>query len=86
MRARDWLRSFQTANPADGRRVAIGFLSSSAGAFDLFRLHEDDGVDTKKEREGKQENTFSGREQRKLHVKIARYVRTARLSHGTADA
>lgn len=60
MRARDWLRSFQTANPADGRRVAIGFLSSSAGAFDLFRLHEDDGVDTKKSEKENRKIPFLG--------------------------
>lgn len=48
----DWLPVFQTVNPADRRCVAIGFLSSY-GAVGYFRLHDDDGVDTKREKENR---------------------------------
>lgn len=61
IQACDWLCAFQNVNPADGCCVAIGFLSSCAGVVDLFRLHDDDGIDTKKKKEkGNRKNIFLG--------------------------
>lgn len=52
MQTGDWLGAFQTVAPADGYCVAIGFLSSSEDVG-YFRLHDDDGVDTKREKENR---------------------------------
>ncbi len=52
IQACDWLCAFQNVNPAEGYCVAIGFLSSS-GVVGLFRLYDDGGVDTKREKENR---------------------------------